>query len=74
MTKGDLRSSSLNIARSMSARSVVVKVLSLIALLMVVIGLTVLIAETVRSLFISYQTVSHSVKLIEQTHLYSSPG
>ena len=70
---GDL-SSSLNLTRSMSARSLVVKVLSLVALLLVVIGLTVLIAETVRSLFISYQTVSHSVKLIEQTHLYSSPG
>ena len=48
--------------------------LSLLALVLVILGLAVLIAETMRSLVSSYQTVTHSIKWIEQTEVYTAPG
>ncbi|XP_075242423.1 uncharacterized protein LOC142337186 [Convolutriloba macropyga] len=51
-----------------------IKGLSLLALVLVILGLAVLIAETMRSLVSSYQTVTHSIKWIEQTEVYTAPA
>ena len=55
-------------------RQMCIKCLSFLALILVILGLAVLIAETMRSLVVSYQTVTHSIKWIEHPKLYTAPG